>query len=161
MLDIKVNGNMISGRQGWAYICNSQLYPVLNAEITESGDKEFRTFGAVRVSKRISGNRELVVAGRLEVENGNWSIGSSGTCLSASFNYNDMTELIENANAPVVKEGDVVAIAYNFTDMKFASLFLFKVGKIDTHCMTMANLIPLTEEEMEEIDRVARKWCDR
>ena len=160
--DIKVNGNFINGRQGWAYICNSMDYKVLKADMVQ-GKTEFEGFskfdkvGVIYSYKNI----ESAKIGTLEVEKGRWFIGCGGTCITASFGYSDMKELIENANAPKVRENEIVAVAIYNDEYELAYIQLFRIGRVDIHCSTMTELTPLTDEEMEEIKQKAIKWCNR
>ncbi len=159
--DIKTAGNIIYGRQGWAYICNSLKFAVLKADMCKEQEyDDFKTFGKVRVAKPYK-NRELLGDGVLEVENGRWTIGGHGCCIKAGFGHSDMMKLIEAANTPLVRKDDVVAIAIYSNDIEFAELMLFKVKNIDLNCTVMATLIPLTDEEMQEVVKDANDWCNR
>ena len=128
--DIQINGNVIGGRQGWAYTCNYR-------------GTESRTDG------------------RLECEKGEWSIGGFGACLHSQFTFSDMFESIESSNRQVIREGQIVALALFSKSLEVATLSLYKIGKVDIHCMTMAHLIPLTDEEMQEVKNDANDWCNR
>lgn len=159
--DIQINGNVIGGRQGWAYICNSMKFAVLKADMDKEQEyDDFKTFGQVRVIWNFRGH-ENSSEGTLEVEKGKWSIGSWGHCLKASFGFHDMMESIERANLPVIRKDDVVAVALHSKKFEFASLMLFKVGNIDINCQTVTRLTPLTDEEMQEIKKDADRWCNR
>lgn len=51
--DIQIHGNAISGRQGWAYTCNSNEIPVLKADINSrvnAVEGAYKNFGNVRVA---------------------------------------------------------------------------------------------------------------
>ncbi len=160
-LDIKTVKNAIGGRQGIAYVCNSAKFAVLKADIdTPSEYKDFRTFGNVRVEWTYKGQTSYT-NGTLEVENGKWSIGGHGACLKADFGFSDIMELIDNANAPIIRTNDIVAIAVFSKENGFVMFNLFKVGRIDIHSITMATLTPLTVEEMEEVKNDAKRWCNR
>lgn len=161
--DIQINGSYIYGRQGWAYICNSTKYVVLQADMTEKDkEKSYRQFGKVRVAKKsLRGDKEIIVTGTFEVEGSRWMVGGSGCCITSSFGYCDMKELMENASAPVLRKDDIVAIAINMPDVEFAALYMCKVGSIDTNCMVMTEFIPLSEEEMEQLRVDAENWCNR
>ena len=161
--DIKINGNVFGGRQGWAYICNSMRVPVLKADLDkeqEYKENGFCIYDDVQVVWNYRGAERNYI-GTLEVNKGEWSIGGSGACLHADFGFSDMMESIENANAPIVREGAIVAVALYSKALKVATLSLFKVGKVNINCMTIAKLIPLTGEEMQEVKADANRWCDR
>ncbi len=161
--DIQINGNIIGGRQGWAYICNSMRFAVLKADMEkeqEFGADGYSTFGDVRVIWNYKGE-ESTARGILECENGEWKIGGWGCCIHSQFGFSDMMESINEANNPVIRKDDIVAIALFSQKSKFAVLNLFKVGKIDINCQTITRLTPLTDEEMQEIKKDADKWCNR
>lgn len=156
--EIIISGNTIGGRQGFAYVCNSMKYPVLIADIDKhQGENGYCRFDTVRVVWNHRG-KEMPVEGTLEVEDGKWSIGNGGCCLSASFTYSDMVESITNANAPVIREGQVIAVALKSDKAKHCWLMMFKVGKLDIHCTTMCELIDLTDDEMKEVVADAKRW---
>lgn len=156
--EIIVSGNTIGGRQGFAYICNSMKYPVLIADIDKhQGENGYCQFDTVRVVWKYKG-KEMPLEGILEVEDGKWSVGNGGCCLSSSFTYSDMVDSILNANAPIIREGQVIAIVLKSDKAKHCWLMMFKVGKLDINCTTMCELIDPTEDEMKEITKDAEKW---
>ena len=159
--DITIGGNVIGGRQGWAYTCNSNEITVLKVDLDKKHEyEEYKTFDMVKVAWNYRGN-ESHVDGRLEVENGKWVIGGWGCCIHSQFGYGDMKELIEGSNRQIIKEGKIVALAMISEEYKVATLALFKVGKVNIHCQVIAHLEPLTDEEMEEVRVNANRWCDR
>lgn len=159
--DVRVAGNMIDGRQGWAYVCNSGNVVVLEADMDKKQKYEdFKVFDKVRVGythRDFSGTIETT----LEAEKGVWTLGSGGTMLKGDFNFYDKLESIKASNYPKVEEGSLVAVALYSKENEIASLLLFKVGKVDTNCMTVAKLNPLNDEEMEEIKKDVQIWCNR
>lgn len=162
-IDIQINGNILAGRQGWAYICNSGKFTVLRAEINpkEDDEKGYAQFGKVKVSYKSRTHGELDKVGTLEVEKSRWFIGGSGCCIKSGFGYSDMKELMENAQLQTVHAGDIIAVVMDFTNIEFACINLFKVGKVDPNCSVMAELTPLNDEEMEQVKADATKWCNR
>lgn len=159
--DIKVAGNMISGRQGWAYICNSAKFAITEVDMDKAQEYDtFKQYGKVKVAVPYR-NDELHMVGEIEWNEGKWQIGGHGSMLKASFGYRDMTELIAGAQLPIVRKDDIIVLAHKSDKLGFAWLALFKVGRIDTNCMTMAHLEPLTEEEMQEVANDADRWCNR
>lgn len=160
--DIQINGNIIGGRQGWAYICNSMKFAVLKANMDkEQKYEDFKTFGNVRVAWNGLQGHELIAVGTLEVESGKWSIGGHGCCIKASFGFDDMVKSIEESNLQVIRKDDIIAVATFSNKIEFAWLSLFKVSSINSNCTTMAELIPLNEDEMAEIKKDAERWCNR
>ena len=160
-LDIKVNGNVIGGRQGWAYICNSMRFAVLKVDLDKEQEyDDFKMFGNVRVVWNFRGHENCAV-GKLECSKGKWQIGGYGAMLKADFGFHDMMDSIEESNLPIIRKDDVIAIAFFSKHFETATLNLYRMGKVDIQCQTMANLIPLTDEEMQEIKNDAERWCMR
>lgn len=166
--DIRTAFNSIGGRQGWAYICNSGKFTVIKTDFTtptKYENSDFRDFGnSARIAWNYRGHENYKTCS-LDYEDGEFSFGSGGACLSARFGFDDALELIADANLPIIRPGDVVAIAKILIDEsmnKCLKLDLFKLSdRIDINCMTVARLEPLNEEEMSEIVRDANKWCNR
>ena len=161
--DIKRVANMIGGRQGWAYICNSTRFAVLMADkdMPQEYGEEYQTFGQVRVIKTYKDGSETAITGTLELDNGKWKIGCGGVGIHAGFGFSDAMELVNNANMPIVRKDDVVAIAQFSKKESFISLMLYKIGNVDPHCTTVTSLTPLSDEEMEQVMKDAERWCDR
>lgn len=159
--DIQINGNVIGGRQGWAYTCNSMKITVLKVDLDKEQEyKDYQTFEMVNVIWNYHGE-ESRADGQLECEKGEWSIGGFGACLHSQFTFSDMFESIESSNRQVIREGQIVALALFSKSLEVATLSLYKVGKVNIHCQTMAHLIPLTDEEMQEVKKNANDWCNR
>ncbi len=158
--EIFVRGNTIGGKQGFAYICNSMKYPVLIADIDKhKGEHGFISFDTLRVVWKHCG-KEIPLDGTLEVENGKWSIGSGGCCISSAFTYSDMLESIIIANAPVIHEGQIIAVALKSSEVKYCWLMLFKVGKVIINCIKICELIELTDDEIKEVVEDAKRWLN-
>lgn len=158
--DIRTAGNMIGGRQGWAYVCNSGEVKVLKANMeAEQEYKDYATFGKARLVNKRGCGYVCKLAHSTEDGRNEWNFGNAGCFLSGSFTYNDAMELVENAGLVTISEGDVVAIAAHTS--KDVVLMLYKLGSVDGHCTTAAKLNPLTEEEMAEVKRNAERWLNR
>lgn len=158
--DINVVNNMIGGRQGWAYICNSRRFEVLKADLDAPQEYEdYQQYGDIRLVKTCKDGGEISHEGQLVCENGVYKITSGGCMLSGSFGFGDCMELIENANLPVLHEGDVVAVAKYSKYSHTALLSLYKVGKIDMFCQTMTRFTELTDDEMAQVAKDADRWC--
>ena len=162
--DIKTAGNSIGGRQGWAYICNSGEVTVLKADLDAPQEyNDFKKYGTVRVVWNYRG-RESFKPTTLEWNachgEGRWELGSAGCCISSSFGLSDAMEMIENTQAPIVRAGQIVAIASYSSQTAY--LQLYKVNdRIDISCQTVASFRPLTDEEMQEVVQMANYWLDR
>ncbi len=166
--DIKTSENAIGGRQGWAYVCNSGRFVVLKADLDKEQEyDDFKEYGTVRVVWNYRGRENYhatTLAWNACHGTARWELCSGGCCLSSSFGVYDAVEMIEETQAPIVRAGDIVAIAsYSVdSDYKMAELRLFKISdRIDIHCQVTATLIPLTEEEMKQVAIDADKWCNR
>ena len=158
--DIKVNGNCIGGRQGWAYVLNGGEIPVLRADMDKEQEYEtYKRFGGVRVVWNYRGREHYHDTTLAQDERG-WELVSGATFLSATFGYEDFMECLEASQTPIVRRDGVVAIATYSDIFRTASVRLYKVGRIDINCITCARLEPLTDEEMSEIVKKVERWCD-
>lgn len=82
--------------------------------------------------------------------------------MSARFGFSDALELVADANLPIIRPNDIVAIAkiIEHDGDKSLLLSLFKLSeRVDVNCMTVASLIPLTDEEMKKVADDADRWC--
>ncbi len=161
--DIRVNGNSIGGRQGWAYVCNSGEIAVLKADLDASQEyNDYRQYGKVRAIWEYK-NRENYKTCRLvndRCDGGNsWELKSGGCCLSASFTVYDAFDMIDDSQLPIVKRNGIVAVASYSKQSDSASIQLFKLSRVDINCQTVATLIPLTDDEMNDIKKRAEQWC--
>lgn len=162
MIDIRVEGNMIGGRQGWAYICNSGKFAVMKSDRTVKQEYEdYQTWesAGVRIAWNYRGKEhydDAFLAWSKEI--GGYEFTGSGAMIKSDFGMNDAIKMVNRANNPVVRENDVVAIAV--VDEKSAYLALYRVKNINIHCYTKALLKPLTEDDMQEIKKNANDWCN-
>lgn len=158
--DIMVAKNMIGGRQGWAYICNSRRFAVLRADLDLPQEyADYDQYGDVKLVKTYKDGRDLGKAGQLVCDKGTYKITSGGCMLSSRFGFEDCMELVDGANLPVLHEGDIVAVAQYSKQTRTALMLLYKVGRVDPHCMTMATLTELTDDEMAQVAKDADRWC--
>lgn len=154
--DIKVVGNGIGGRQGFAYVCNSGEIKVLEANLEQEQEyTDYATYGKAKLAWNYR-DRKHYKPCQLAFNQGKWEFASHGACISGSFGYHDAMESIREAQLQTLDEGDIVAIA-QYTP-KNVFLQLFKLGKVNINCMTAASLIPLTDEEMTEVVKNAKRW---
>lgn len=72
------------------------------------------------------------------------------TCLSDSFSYYDIEEMVEQANAPIIKpDSDVVLVIVNSrTKEMFAPVVLHTGKRINAHCMTPLTFIDEDNDAM-------------
>ena len=161
--DITVAGNSIGGRQGWAYIGNSGEVVVLKADLDKPQEyKEYQEFCNARVAWNYNNSesyKPCTLAHNSCYGEPYWELTSGGCGISAHFGYHDAMELINNAQMPIIKADSVVAIA-KYTS-KTVGVSLYKLGRVDIHCQTVAKLIPLNEEEMNEVVRKINVWLNR
>ena len=164
--DIQVKGNSIGGRQGWEYICNSGEVPVLKADLDKKQEyEEYQEFGNVRIVWDYRGTESFKTCQLAKNScHGDtyWELSSAGCCLSGSFGFYDAMESIEDANTPIVRKGQIVAIASFSKESKIAYLQHYKInGRVDINCQTVAKFEKLTDEEMQEVVKTANRWCNR
>lgn len=160
--DITTVMNMIGGRQGWAYICNSCKFAVLRVDLDKEQEyEEYKQYCDVRVKVQTKSHGELFSKAQLVCDEGTYKLTSWGCGIHSQFNFYDGMELIESANTPMLEADDIVALASYSSERKSVYLGLYKVGRVDIHCQTVAKLIELTEEEMKDIVKDAEMWCMR
>ena len=161
--DIQTKNNSIGGRQGWAYVCNSGEIPVLKADLDRKQEyDDFKKYGNVRIVWNYRGREHYKVT-TLEWNacdgEARWVLGSWGCCLSGSFGLSDALDMIEETQTPIVRAGQIVAIA-SYSSQK-AYIQLYRVSdRVDINCQTVASFRPLTEEEMSEVKKNAVKWLN-
>lgn len=161
MIDIKIAGNLIGGRQGWAYICNSGDFVVLKEDRTiEQEHEDYKEYkdARVRIGWSYRGKEnydDACLAWSKEI--GGYEFTGGGAMIKSDFGLSDAMKMINRANNPIVRENDVVAIAV--IDEKSMYLALYRVKNVNIHCYTKALLKPLTEDDMQKIKANANKWC--
>lgn len=161
--EINVVANMVSGRQGWAYVCNSGEFPVIEVDLTLPQEYEtYFLYGKVRLAWEHRGHelyQTCTVAHNTEDGKDEWELTSGGACLSGSFTYGDAINLMKNAQLPIVRKNQVVAVITH--NASYAFISLVKVTRVDINCTTNAVLEPLSDEEMAEFVKDANAWCNR
>lgn len=87
-----------------------------------------------------------------------FTFASYGVCLSNSFGYYDMEEILTYANAPVIKtDSDVViAIVDSKSKRMFTPVLLHTGKRVDAHCST-----PLTFEDDDNDASAYMRYADR
>ena len=165
--DIQIKENYIGGRQGYAYTFNSGKIKTIKIDLDKN--QEYDNYKSwrdnIKVNKKTSRSEIDVVCSIGQTINldgsSDWEITSCGCCLSASFGYSDLMGLADSANLPIVKEGDIVGLCLFSDKIKTAVVELFKVGRVDIFCQTVAKLIPLNADEMCNVKSDANAWCNR
>ena len=65
---------------------------------------------------------------------------SYGACISSGFSVADVINDAKNAMAPIVKEGDTIAVVYYWNGGKDGAVRLVKLGRVTKHVTPMAVL---------------------
>lgn len=160
--DVRVGSNLIGGRQGLAYVCNSGKIVNIMADANlvqkYSEDGYFQYDTKVKVQPE---RYDFGITGTLINEKGDWQIVSGGCCLSSSFTFQDHMEMLQESTLPAIQEGDIIALNLVNKKDEFILTLLYKLSKVKPHCMTLAHLIPLTDEEMEEVKQDVIRWASR
>lgn len=159
--DIQTRANSIGGRQGWAYVCNSGEMPVLKVDLDSKQEyDDFKKYGKVRVVWNYRGQEHYKVT-TLEWNachgEARWKLGSAGCFLSGSFGLSDALEMIEETQTPIVRAGQIVAIASYSKEKAFLQLYKLS-DRVDINCSTVATFKALTDEEMAEVVKNANRW---
>lgn len=162
--DIQTKNNSIGGRQGWAYVCNSGEIPVLKADLDKKQEyDDYKTYGTVRIVWDYR-NHEHYKATKLAWNachgEARWELSSGGCCLSGSFGLSDALEMIEETQTPIVRAGQIVAIASYSSQTAYLQLYRVS-DRVDINCQTVASFNPLTDEDMSEVVKNANRWLNR
>lgn len=86
--------------------------------------------------------------GHIYMENGEFGISGNPGCLSASFGREDVLDHYHWANTPLVHKGQTVILVIDQPSLHQCRVAVMKVAdRINIHCMTVARLIELNDEE--------------
>lgn len=162
-IDVEVNGNEITGRQGLAYVFNSGEMHAIRCDLDKK--QEYRAYKEYSEIKVYDERRDLKSVGTVfhNLCNGQefWEIAGYGCCLHASFGFHNKMEMLDQVNLPVLKKDDIVAVVEFSKEEQSFSCKLFRVGKVDIFCSTMATLKPLTDDEMIAVRSDVIAWVNR
>lgn len=70
-----------------------------------------------------------------------------GIFIHSDFGAQDVLDAVERAQAPVVKEGQIVTVVYKLEQLGKTTVFVrkAKVGRVTPHCSTVAKLVDIDE----------------
>lgn len=156
----------LNHREEIAYAMNFGKFPVLglNRENRPYEDDDYCIGDKCRVAwdREESRYEGMTTHGHLYMENGKYAISNSAACLSASFGYSDVMENLEEAKAQVVHRGQLVVVVESFPTKTTCTVAVMKVSdRIDIHCMTVARLERLSDEEVAEWNKEFKNWQRR
>lgn len=139
---------LLKDRQEIAMAINFRKYPVLKIDL---GDADEYGLKGCKVGIDAGSFRDglpRTVHAELRVYRDEKRLTTSGSCvcLSNSFGYYDYTEIVENAQAPLIGPNQevVIAIYDSRTRRAFAPMIVRTGDRVDPHCST-----PLTFEEVD------------
>lgn len=158
-----IKGGYLVDRQEIAYAMNFGLYPVLglNRENRPFEGDDYCTGDRCRVAwdRKEARYEGMTTHGHVYMENGKCGISNSASCLSASFGYSDVMEDLEEAKAQVVHKGQMVVLVENYPSEKKCTVAVMKVSeRIDIHCMKVASIERLTDEEVVAWNKEFKQW---
>ena len=83
----------------------------------------------------------MTTHGHLYYENGRLAISKDASIMTNSFGYEDVMEMVAEANTPVVHKGQEVVVVEEWASKRECAVRIMKVSnKIDTLCQTVATL---------------------
>lgn len=134
-------------RQELAQYVNIKKVPCVSINldpILDLDNKEwlYAEGGKVRCAYDAGRYGELNTEGNIYCEKGKWYISGNGVCIHSGTGIykHESLETIEWANSPLVHEGDEIVVIGYFSKVEQCFAYVFKVGKIDPHCMTVCEL---------------------
>lgn len=148
---------VISERHEIGITMNFGKYPVIGLDIENKPYDECPNYivgGKVRVAWDRNDSRYEGMTSRCElvVDDGKYHLNGGACFLTAEFTVADFVNDIENASTPLVHRNQIVAVAHYSKRIGLKYLRMMKVSKcIDPHCITVASLKDLNEEEEKQV----------
>jgi len=140
----------LTDRQEIARAINFGKHPVLilNMENRPFEESDYARGCNVRIAWD-DPNREyegMTSRGTVIHTEGKIQISGHGTMLKADFGREDVLEMVEWANTPLIHKGDTVVLVQDWPSKKMCTVQLMKMpNNFDKHCMVMATLAPVEE----------------
>lgn len=157
-VDVTTEDNTIRGRQGLAYVFNSGEIKSVKIDIDKPQQyHDYKEYENIKVHQERK-TYSLNAVGTVSWEEGRWIITGGGYGISSRFGFEDIMEMADNANLPIVGNNDIVALLIYSKTKRFAQVNLMKVQNIDIHCTVVANLVPLNDEEMAQVVKNVYRW---
>ena len=158
-----VSKRYLKDRHEIAYAMNFRKFPVLslNRENRPYEDSDYCTGCRCRVAWDDKNPRyaDMTTHGNVYFEDGKYGISGDSTCLSASFGYTDVMRMLVEANAPIVHKNQLVVLVEDFPSNGSCYVSVMKVSNwIDIHCMTVARLELLSEEDTQKWEEDYKVW---
>lgn len=129
----------LTERKEIALAINFGKYPVIPIDVSNRDE-----YGIVGPKVKIDFGGEYMIRADIRVYNdeGTVQIVQGPTCLTASFGYSDFMEILEYANAPVIKANQEIVIATydSKRGLAYAPRIIKTGAKIDKHCVTPLKL---------------------
>ena len=140
----------LTDRKEIAAALNFGKYPVLtiNRENKPYANDLPESDYAIGCRVRVSWDRNdgMTTRGNLYYEKGKLAISSGATIMKASFGYEDVMEMVSEANAPLVHKGQEVVVVEQWESKKECTVRIMKVSdRIDIHSQVVARLHDIEE----------------
>lgn len=159
---------IITQRNELAAVMNFDEFPVLtldfDAPLPFPDSPNFRKGCDVRVAwdKQEPRYKGMTSRTTLTISDNEYSLSGHGACLKADFSVLDVIENARWSNAPVVHKDQIVAVVHYSKSKNVWFAQMMKVSHwIDPHCMTVARLENVNDEEKKwiqnSINRIL-KW---
>lgn len=119
---------------------NLDRIPVLriNVETCYQNYNDFYVGDDVRIGY---GDRGLYTQGHIYKEGNHYEISNNCTCLTNSFGYSDIEDMVKWSNTPMLSAGQTVIVIEDYPNAKQCKAREMRVSnRIDPHCMTVCRL---------------------
>ena len=144
---------MLKTKQEIAVAINMHEMPVVRIDLADA-DEKFRRLNPTDPDMPYLVRAEI----RAFVDERKFTFASYGCCLSNTFGYHDMEELLDYANAPIIKrDSDVVlAIVDSRRKIAYKPIILHTRNRVDPNCQ-----VPLgfTDEDNDATEYIRAAGC--
>jgi len=133
----------LTDRTEIAMAMNFGKYPVIriDRETPKDGYNDFYEGDQIKVLTPKPGYPDSYATGKIYYSEGKYGVMTDASCLHASFGYADVLEMIENAQAPVVKAGQEVVLIEDYPERRTCCVRIMKVSdRVDSHVYPCATL---------------------
>lgn len=138
----------IMDRQEIAKAINFGHYPVLSIDMDDMPyGKGFVRGEEVNVAWDKAGYEGMVSECQLVISDGKYKLLGSGVMLKANYNVFDFIDQVKKANNPVVRKGQVVAVAHYSRKSEVFFVRMMRVSdRISIHSQMVAELVDVPDD---------------
>lgn len=151
---------LVHDRSEIAYALNSGKFPVLTIDMEHEMEGYAGCYSGCKVnvvpkSERLARDH-VWTRGTLKFfgDSKKLEVMPESVCLSSHYGYSDVMRSVEFANAPLIKEGDIVTLVIDFPEKTRSCLIkLMRVGRVSDHVFPVCCLEDIPDEEVIDL-----KW---